>query len=72
MSDDYISHTKHFLVHVCVFSRILRITRFLFYILHTVNVGAAGYDYGGVVTNNRHEQEYSVKPKRLDFKEPHW
>ncbi|CAH8479287.1 unnamed protein product [Schistosoma rodhaini] len=36
-----------------------------------LNVGAAGYDYGGVVTNNRHEQEYSAKPKRVDFKEPH-
>ncbi|KAH8850974.1 Protein SCAI isoform 2 [Schistosoma japonicum] len=35
------------------------------------NIGAAGYDYGGVVTNNRHEQEFSVKPKSSNFKEPH-
>ncbi|CAH8435659.1 unnamed protein product [Heterobilharzia americana] len=35
------------------------------------HLGAAGYDYGGVVTNNRHEQEFTVKPRRFNFKEPH-
>ncbi|KAA3680267.1 uncharacterized protein DEA37_0000654 [Paragonimus westermani] len=35
---------------------------------HTSTVG---YDCGGVVTNNRHEQEFNVKLKNINFKEPH-
>ncbi|TPP59086.1 Protein SCAI [Fasciola gigantica] len=35
------------------------------------HLGTAGYDSGGVVTNNRREQEFNVKPKKTNFKEPH-
>ncbi|CAL8094819.1 unnamed protein product [Calicophoron daubneyi] len=33
--------------------------------------GTVGYDCGGVVTNNRREQEFNVKPKKITYKEPH-
>ncbi|TGZ68796.1 hypothetical protein CRM22_004084 [Opisthorchis felineus] len=35
------------------------------------HAGTLGFDCGGVVTNNRREQEFNVKPKKITLKEPH-